>query len=327
MSEAPTSEAGPLSFDQAVAALIPEQVEEQAPEAPAEAAAEPEQIEGEASPPEDAEGEAETPPEAEEAEAEPVVAAEPPKYWSQDAKAVFSAMTPEQQAVVLAQEAPREEITAKVKAEAAAVSQQAREEIGKVQQLADHLTDFLPQAIEAFKSQWGTNPDWKAFAEQHGADAMILAKVEHDDQLALLKQTAQATELAQSQAREATVKAEFAALAEIAPDLADPVAGPAKRTEIVKYLIAEGLQADNIRDISAKEMVLARKAMLWDQAQAALKARPPPKPAPAPAQRSPVRPAAAAQDSSQRSSVQAAQSRFNLNPSRENAEALLAAKG
>jgi hypothetical protein len=322
MSESATPESGPLSVDQAIASLLPPVEEEQAREAPVEAA-EGEQAEGETSAPEEAEGEAAEPAEAEEApeEAEPVVAVDPPVYWSKDAKAVFEAMTPEQQAVVLAQEGPREEITAKVKAEAAAAKQEAQTELGKVQQLADHLAGFLPQAIEAFRNRWGDAPDWKAVAQEHGAEAAFVAKAEYEEHLSLLQQTAQATLDAQAKAREQTVKAEFATLAEIAPDLADPEKGGERRTEITKYLIAEGLAPEAIKDISAKEMVLARKAMLWDRTQAALKAAPPKKPA-APAPKAPVRPGGA---SVTPNPTKQAVGRFHQAPTVDNAVALLLA--
>lgn len=329
MSESATPDSGPLTVDQAIAMqLPPEPAEEPAQEAPVEAA-EGEQAEGAASAPEEAEGEAEEPAEAEEteAEAEAVEPVDPPKYWSQDAKARFAELPPELQAVVLEQEGPREEAAAKAKSEAAAEKQAAQAEIGKVQQLADHLSEFLPQAIEAFKSRWGEAPDWKAYAEEYGAEAMIIAKVEHEDQLALLQQTARATEIAQTEARQAQVDAEFIKLAEIAPDLADPVEGQKRRAEITRFLEDAGLPKADIRNISAVEMTLARDAKLYREAQAALKTRPTPKPASAPAPRSPVRPAAAPAQPSNRTAQQNAQARFNLNPSRENAEALLLAKG
>lgn len=328
MSETPTTEPGPLSVDQAIAALTPEPVEEQAPEAPVEAA-EGEQAEGEASAPEEAVEGAESPEAADEATEEeaPVEAAEPPAYWSKDAKEAFGQLPPELQAVVLAQEGPREEAAAKAKADAAAQVQAAQAEVSKVVQLAEHLSGFLPQAIEAFKSRWGEAPDWAAYATEHGAEAAFVAKAQHEQELALLQQTAQATAIAQNEAREASVKAEFARLAEIAPDLADPVEGPKRRTEITTFLVNAGIPAEAIRDISAVEMALARDAKLYREAQAALKARPTPKPAPVAATRSPVRPAASASQSPQRSALQAAQLRFNLNPSAENAAALLLAKG
>lgn len=327
MSEASSPENGALSVDQAIAALMPEPVEQEAPEAPQEAAAEPEEIEGDANAPEDTEGEAEAPADGDETEAEPedVAPVDPPKYWSQDAKAKFAELPPELQAVVLAQEGPREEAAAKAKAEAAQQTQAAQAEVAKVQQLADHLGNFLPQAIETFKSKWGEAPDWMAYATEYGAEAMIVAKVQHEQELALLQQTAQATERATEAAREAAVKVEFQKLAEIAPELADPVEGPKRRSEVTSFLVSEGLAEDDIRNITAVEMALANDAMQWRKAQAALKARPTPKPNPAAAPRSPVRPAAAAPVPAQRTATQVA-NRFAQTRSVDDAVALLLAR-
>ena len=326
MSEASSPENGALSVDQAIAALMPEPAEQEAPEA-VDTAAEPEEIEGEANAPEDTEGEAEAPADGDETDAEPeaVAPVEPPKYWSQDAKAKFAELPPELQAVVLAQEGPREEAAAKAKAEAAQQTQAAQAEVAKVQQLADHLGNFLPQAIETFKSKWGEAPDWMAYATEYGAEAMIVAKVQHEQELALLQQTAQATERATEAAREAAVKVEFQKLAEIAPELADPVEGPKRRSEVTSFLVSEGLAEDDIRNITAVEMALANDAMQWRKAQAALKARPTPKPNPAAAPRSPVRPAAAAPVPAQRTATQVA-NRFAQTRSVDDAVALLLAR-
>ena len=326
MSEASSPENGALSVDQAIAALMPEPAEREAPEA-VDTAAEPDEIEGEANAPEDTEGEAEAPADGDETEAEPeaVAPVEPPKYWSQDAKAKFAELPPELQAVVLAQEGPREEAAAKAKAEAAQQTQAAQAEVAKVQQLADHLGSFLPQAIETFKSKWGEAPDWMAYANEYGAEAMIVAKVQHEQELALLQQTAQATERATEAAREAAVKVEFQKLAEIAPELADPVEGPKRRSEVTSFLVSEGLAEDDIRNITAVEMALANDAMQWRKAQAALKARPTQKPNPAAAPRSPVRPAAAAPVPAQRTATQVA-NRFAQTRSVDDAVALLLAR-
>lgn len=330
MSESATPESGALSVDQAIAKLAPEPVEQAAPEAPVEAAAEPEEIEGEASAPEDSNAEPEEQAEGEtEAEAEPeaVAPADPPKYWSHEAKAKFAELPPELQAVVLAQEGPREEATAKAKADAAEQSRVATTEMQKVAELAEGLAERLPQWIARFEDQWGAQaPDWVAFGQEHGAEAMTMAKTQYEADRQKLSDAAAETAKAQALAQEAFFKAEHAKLAEIAPDLANPETGPAKRSEVSQYLVKQGVAPSSIEMISAVEMNLAHKAMLWDQAQAAIKARPKATPA-APAATSPVRPAAAlAQSSPQRSALSAAQARFNLNPSADNAEALLLAR-
>lgn len=320
MSESATPEAAPLSVQQAIAMLDPPAEAEQAQEAPVEAA-EGAEIEAEASPADETDSEAATPAEGEEAEAEaePVVALDPPVYWTQDSKAVFATLTPEQQAVVLAQEGPREEITAKVKAEAAAKSSAADAEMAKVTQLAEGLAEVLPRALQKFIHDWGVEPDWVAYGTEHGGDALAVRKAEYDADLKDL----QSLHTAQAAAHTAYVSAEFERLKEIAPDLADPEKGGERRQVVVAYLKKHGSTDAEIRNISAAEMVIANKARLYDEAQAALKARPTPKPTPAARSTAPVRPAAAQSQTPTERSRQAVQAAFNLKPSKDNAIALL----
>lgn len=341
MSESATPESGALSVEQAIAALAPEPVEQEAPEA--QAAPEPvENTEGETSAPEEAEDGAETPAEEAEAEAEPeaVAPAEPPKYWSQDAKVRFAELDPEMQAVVLSQEGPREEAAAKAKAEAAESTQRAQAEVAKVAQLAEALSERLPQWVANFKDQrtafleqWGgVEPDWDLYEAQHGEQAATAAERQYRRDKSRLEtaeqnltEAAQVQQIAATQALQAQVQAELAKLADVAPDLVDPVEGPKKRDEIGRYLAQQGIPAEAAQRISATELVLARKAMLWDQAQAQLKAAPKPKPA-VPTPKAPVRPAAAvAQSPTQRTAQQVA-NRFAQTRSVDDAVALLLAR-
>lgn len=324
MSESATPEAAPLSVQQAIAMLDPPAEVEQAQEAPVEAA-EGEQAEGAASAPEEAEGEAEQPAEAEETEveAEAVAPADPPKYWSQDAKEAFGQLPPDLQAVVLAQEGPREEATAKAKAEAAAKSSAADAEMAKVTQLAEGLAEVLPRALQKFIHDWGVEPDWVAYGNEHGGDALAVRKAEYDADLKDLQSLHTAQAAAADQAHQTYVKAELARLAEIAPDLADPEKGGERRQVVVAYLKKHGSTDAEIRNISAAEMVIANKARLYDEAQAALMARPTPKPTPAARSTAPVRPAAAQSQTPTERSRQAVQAAFNLKPSKDNAIALL----
>lgn len=319
--------AGPLTVDQAVASLLTPPTEENAPEAPTAAAEESTEPQGETSAPEEAQGEPVEAAEGEEtgAEAEAVAPAEPPKYWSKDAKEAFAALPAELQAVVLEQEGPREAAAAKAKADATAKVAEATAEMGKVTQLAEHLSGFLPQALETFRSRWGDEPDWVAVAQEHGAEAMTLAKAQYDAEKSQIAQLVEARRNADNLAHTAYLKAEFAKLAEIAPDLApdanDPKQGSEARQAVVKYVIASGIAEADVAHISAAEMLIAQKAMRWDEAQAKLKAAP--KPKPAPLKPGAVRPAAAqAQSPSQRQAT-SAQNAFNAKPSIDNAVALL----
>lgn len=328
MTDSATPESGPLSVDAAIASLLPpEPVEQETPEAPVEAAGEVTEPEGEASSPEEAEGEAETPPEAEEteAEAEAVEPVDPPKYWSKDAKEAFAKLPADLQAVVLAQEGPREEAAAKAKAEAAAKIQAADAEVSKVAQLAEKLGEFLPQAIETFATRWGSDPDWVAYAQEHGAEAMTLAKAQHEAELKSLQKLSEAKQEADEQAHRAFVKAEFEKLAVVAPDLVDPEKGAERRQQTTKYLIEAGVDRDSLKNISAAEMSIAYDAMRWRQAQARLKAGPTPKPVPA-AKPAPARPAAAQSQTPTQRSAQQIANRFAQTKSFDDAVALLLAK-
>lgn len=333
MSESASSESGPLSVDQAIASLIPEPApveEAQAPEAPAEAAAEPEEIDAGDQPAEDPDAEAETLADGEEEpETEAAAPLDAPLYWSQEAKAKFSELPPELQAVVLSQEGPREEATAKAKATAAAEVERANKELAGVQTLAQQLSEFLPQALKTFQQRWG-EPDWAAVAQEHGAEQAFVLKAQFETEQKQLAQVVQAEQSAQTEARKAFLQTEWVALAEIAPELApdraDPTKGADKRQATVKYLAANGIPPEAIAQISAREMSLARKAMLYDEAQAALKVTPKPKPAPAAGVRATVRPSAAqSQPSSQRAGQQAA-NRFAQTRSVDDAVALLMAR-
>lgn len=330
---------GGFSIDDAVASLNAHEDEEpagagdgdQAGAAAAAAADDTSQSEGETSSPEEAAGAAETPPDGEEAGAEETGAVEPlepPKYWSTDAKAKFAALDPELQAVVLAQEGPREQATAKAKDEAAQVKAQAEKQLQDVQTFAEELKTFLPQAVQTFRSRWGDNPDWVAYAQQHGAEAMSVAKVAYEAERAELQRVAQATQQADVKAHHAYVAQEFETLKTVAPELADPEKGAERRTEVTKYLQELKIPNDAIVRISAVEMSIARKAMLWDQAQSkAAKPNPAPKPAPS-AQRPLARGGAATGPADPKAkAASTAKNRFVQTRSLNDAVALLDAQG
>lgn len=327
-----TSETGAMTLDQAIESLTPQEQPAEA-EAPEEATAEAEQEpQGEASSPEETAEEAENPEAGEETEAEdaePVVALEPPKYWSQEAKARFADLPPELQEVVLAQEGPREEAAAKAKQEAAEVRQKAEQELQGVGKLAELLSAEIPKWQQAFQSKWGSDPDWVAHAQQVGVEQATLDKLAYDQDLKQLQDAQNAQRIAEQKAFATYVQTEFAKLAEIEPELApdpkDPAKGADRRAEVVKYLTGQGISNEQINAISAAEMSIARKAMLWDQAKANLKA-PKPKPA-APPAKSAARPAAVPAQSPQQRSAKQIANRFAQTRSIDDAVALLLSQG
>lgn len=289
-TETPDSGSEALSVEDAVSLIQGPAPEQDDAPAPVEAAQEPEEIEGEASAPEAAD-EAEEAVEGEEPqeEAEAVEPVEPPAYWSKEAKAKFADLPPELQAVVLAQEGPREAAAAKAKAEAKAEAEQAQAKVKAVDQLADQLNAFLPQAVQAFQSKWD-NVDWAAYAEQD-PEACFKDKLRFEQEQAHLVQLSQAQQQAEQIKHAEYVKAEFAKLSEVAPELADPVEGPKRREEVGKFLVSAGLPPEALGNISATELSIAYDAYRYRQAKLAVAAKPK---APAPPARPPVKAAAAA---------------------------------
>lgn len=327
----------PLTIDQAVSTLVgepePQDDAVEALEAPAEAAEEPTEEIASDTQEEDPDGEAEEPgddgEEKPEEEAEAVAPVDPPVWWKAEAKARFAELPPELQAVVFEQEQVREKVVSEAKAQAAQTVQAAQKEMEGVQTLAAQLAEFLPQALETFDSRWGKQPDWAAVVQERGAEEAFVLKSQWEAEQQQLRQLSQANDQAKAQAHHAYVKAEFVRLAEIAPELApdvsDPTKGAEARVEVTQYLEGLGIPRDAIVQISATEMLIARKAQLWDKAQAQPKALAT-KIKPAAPAKSPVRPAASVPAATpQRIGAQAA-NRFAQTRSVDDAVAMLLAR-
>lgn len=332
----------PLSFEQAVQTLAgePEPVVEaekpglneaiEAVDAQIAAAVEPTEDTEAATTAEDAPSEADEPgdegTEGEE-EAEPVAAMDPPAWWKAEAKAKFAELPPELQAVVHEQETVRERVVSEAKAQAAETVRAAQKEMEGVQTLAQQLNDFLPQALETFKSRWGEAPDWAAVAREQGAEEAFILKSEWEAQRLQLEQVKAAAVQAETQAFQAFVQSEFTKLAEIAPELADPVKGPQARETVTKFLINEGIAPENIRNITAAEMRIANEARLYRELMAKSKTlATTAKPIAAPA-KSALKPAAAQASATPQRLAQQAQNRFAQTRTVEDAIALLASRG
>lgn len=313
----------PLSIDAAIQSLMPQEAASEAQTGAADEISEGD----DQTPDENAEDDAETvAADAEETEGEPeaVVPADPPKYWSKEGKERWAALAPELQAVVLAQEGPREEAAAKAKAEAAEVRSRADAELATVNKLVKELGDFLPLAIDRFAVQWG-EPDWVAYAKQYGGDQMAVAKAQYEHDRSTLQSLAAARAQAAEQVQAAELKAEMEKLKDVAPSL-HGAEGQGEREKVYAYLEANGIDKDMARLASAAELNMAHKAMRWDDAQAKLKAAPKPIPKLPGKASSVVRPGAAAPGTPATTAFKSAEGRFHAKPSAENAIAYLLAK-
>ncbi|HWA60866.1 MAG TPA: hypothetical protein VG939_05800 [Caulobacteraceae bacterium] len=212
-----------------------------------------------------------------------------PPGWDEDGQARFADLPPDLQAYVSQRESARTQQAAEANRQAADVHRRAHEDLSQVQVLADQLGQVLPDLVQIHHSRWG-DPDWEAVMEQYGPEEAFRLKAQHERETAGLQAAAQARAQAEALAHRKFVADESEKLKTIAPHLSDPDKGPQRRREVGEYLLQAGFTPDILRAISAQELHIAHKAMLWDQAQSRLKTQPP---RPGPADRTPqVRPAA-----------------------------------
>ncbi|WP_454760615.1 hypothetical protein [Caulobacter segnis] len=181
--------------------------------------------------PKEPKGRPKTPREDTEAEAddtEAVAPVEPPKYWSQEAKAKFAELPTDLQAVVLAQEGPREEAAAKAEAEAAEARKQAAQEVEGLRAFADQIGQFLPKAVETFKSKWD-DIDWDAWIDQDPQAAMR-GKLQMEAEQAELQRVARVKEQSDQVARQAFLREQGDLLKEKAPEVPPKAPTSARRS-------------------------------------------------------------------------------------------------
>lgn len=321
---------GPFTREDAVRALMEPapaveaeapQVADTAPEQDQETEADTtaEDVSSEAEAPGDADEEAET--------QEPETpAVDAPHWWTAEQKAKWSELSPEHQQIIAETEKNRDSAVGRLKQEAAEARKKADQEAAGLGQYRQAVEQVLSSASQTFKSRW-EGVDWAAWAEQDPV-AAFQGKAQHDKEAQELQQLQTARQASENLQHQRHLESESAKLAEVAPDLADPEKGSARREEVGRFLIQTGIEADNLRWISAAEMSLAYDAMRYRQLQAKAKselAKPKLKPA-VPAKPA-LKPGAAQAGNSQQRDVDRIQNRFAQTKSREDAVALILAKG
>lgn len=336
--EAPNAPStGALTLDQAVGLLGDDIVREEpapAPEPEPQPAAEPEEILAEPTAEEGEEPTEASPAEQPEEQPEPELPAiEPPLFWDADAKETFKGLPRDLQQKLSEQAEKISKDVSKRMQEAAETRKQAEEAAKAFTTKAEQIDGLIQQA-EAVNQMDGwdelmklTPAQWSNWLRQD-PDQARAAKDQVDLRKAELQRLygakQEADQQRQTQAFNAYIAAQQEELGRIAPDLATD---GAKRTEIAKYLMDQGYAADRLKGIGAQDLVLARKAMLWDQAQKAkANAKPQPKPA-APTPSKPVKPAASVATPPAQRATQAVAQKFAKSRSIDDAVALLNQKG
>lgn len=258
--------------------------------------------------------------EGEETEAEqPPI--QPPHSWEAEAKERFNALDRETQEYVVKRERDRDAAVAKAMQEAAE-ARKGQKDLGDYEQ---RLTETLERAEEVFKGRWdGLGP--KEWAEWAQRDPLEMTKYKHiydaeREELQRLKSAQQETERKRF---EEHLKSEGEKLAQIAPELADPESGPARKAEVVRFLNEQGFDESRLKWLTAAEVVIAYNAMQYASArktaaEPAKKPKPPAKPV--------VKPAASAQASPEKSRIEALRKKANDTGSIDDVLAYRLAKG
>lgn len=340
---------GVLNIDQAASLLINEPdleqpsaeaagatVEDEPDEAPEDApepADEPEEAPEEAAE-EEVEPEDEEPEPVEEEAPEPVV--DPPYYWPADAKEQFGKLPAELQELVAEQEKGRDTAIRSAQQQLAEARKAATTEAQKLIEQMPAIETALAEVKAAYAAEDWDTVKWAEWADADPVKA-FQAKLVFDAQTRQMQQLETARQKAEDEQFKAYTVEQAEELQKLAPAIA---ADNAVRSDIVKYLIDDnGYDADLIRGIRAKDVVIAHKAMLWDRAQSKAKAqiapgavRPaqtasPRKATPSAPVARPVRPATAATAPSPKRAVVERETSFKAKPSTENAIALLLARG
>lgn len=186
----------------------------------------------------------------------------PPQSWAKDDHEAWAALTPEARAVVAKREADRD------KAVSQAV-QKATEASKQVQQYASQMAQFAHLGASAFEAKWQEGAKgpirWDlALSEaqtEEDFNHITRNKALYDAEKAEVERAIKlATEQEQS-AHKAFLAEESEKLPKMAPELADPKTGPARRQAVAGFLMDQGFEASDLRFLSAAELKIASLAL------------------------------------------------------------------
>lgn len=223
-------------------------------------------------------GAAETPsPEAAE-EVEPAKPAiEPPHFWSAEAKARFGELPYELQLVVQENEKAGSKATTQKLEEATKARKAADAKAEALASLAERIEAAADQAETTFASRWEgmDQAAWLKLSREN-PDQYIQLKAQHEAEQDAAQRARTAKDAAEQVQRSTWRTEQIEALKTLAPELVDPVHGEKHLAELGTYLTAQGVREQDLPNVGALEMAIARKAMLYDRGIAGLKSRPTP---------------------------------------------------
>lgn len=292
---APVADSAPLSIEAAVKhqqtlrAKGATRVEDPEPEQQAETEArEPVEADTESDPLTQADQDVEGEPEEANAEddneapPEPVTAIEAPQFWDAEGKERFAKLSPASQKEVVEYEKQRTAAVAKAMQKAAETTKQSEAKLRQLQEAADSIGEYVSSQTEhmqAWETWLGSSAAQELADTNPNAYNAELARYDREKRNyeTVLAQKARAETIA----FRTYVEEQARLLPEISPELADPIEGPKRKQQTMNYLIEQGIPREQANGASAREALIAYKAMLYDMAMLKAKEQPKPKPKPA----------------------------------------------
>lgn len=246
---------------------------------------------------------------------------EPPHFWSAEAKARFAELPYELQLVVQENEKAGSKAATQRLEEATLAKKAAEAKAEALASITERIEAAAEQAEATFANRWAgmDQAAWLKLSREN-PNQYIQLKAQHDAEMSAVQQARSAKDAASQVEHARWVSEQETLLKTVAPDLADPVKGPANRSAVADYLKSQGVAEQALSNVGALEVAIAWKAMQYDKGRTALK----PKPA---AEKPPVRPAASPSQSPQSNALAKAETRFKQSGSVEDAVRLLNLKG
>jgi hypothetical protein len=196
------------------------------------------------------------------------VTIKPPHSWDAEAKARFQELPEDVQELISERESERDRATSRAMQDAAEARKRAESDAAEASAMTDALDQLIPQAAQAFAGKWG-EVDWQAWAAED-PQAALEGRLAFEAEQAEMERLQFVQQQAEVLSHHRYVAREAERLKDLAPELADPKAGPGRRQALGRYLMGLGVSEQQLSQLSAVEAAVAYDAMRWREAQAGL---------------------------------------------------------
>lgn len=211
-----------------------------------------------------------------EADADPPI--DPPQFWSEDAKKHWPDL-PRQTQEFLSEQDQR--TTAAVNQKMMAIADEVKK---RTADRTQQLDDLVSAAVVQFQNEYANITDERlaqlVSTKEITSETAFQIMAERNQREASLKELLGQVQRQRDEETQKYVAAEADRLRTLMPEFFDEKKGPEIKKDIMQYAAQNGVSKEDLEGISARDLVILRKAMMYDRNQAKLRTKPAPKPAP-----------------------------------------------